>query len=164
MPAGINPRSTISAGTTRVTMKSDEFCSIKTHIGVSLIPQWLQYAITSLIQSSIPAKAQTLLETSPFSALNNNPLCPFVAPKVAGVQPTQTGQVQKEFSHGVKELHSLRRTLMSTAAEGLTFSPGERRQSEEHYKPGKSITTKQENLTGVIQPVKVSIIRLCHKC
>jgi hypothetical protein len=32
--------------------------------------------------------------------------------------------------------------LMSTTAEGMTFSPGERRQSEEHYKPGKSITTK----------------------
>ena len=39
MLAGINPRSTISVGTIRVTMKSNKFSPIKTHIGVSLIPQ-----------------------------------------------------------------------------------------------------------------------------
>jgi len=39
MPAGINPRNRISAGTIRVTIKSSKFSPIKTHIGIKLSPR-----------------------------------------------------------------------------------------------------------------------------
>jgi len=39
------------------------------------------------------------------------------------------------------------RRLMSTTAEGMTFSPGERRQSEEHYRQDTSTTGNWGSLT-----------------
>ncbi len=50
-----------------------------------------------------------------------------------------------------------------TPAEGMTFSPGERRPNREHYKLEKSLTTNRGSLTEVTHLAKVSTNKLCLK-